>query len=638
MRVGASVPDEAPDFEVEAVRLWLEEALDAHSHALNRELAKHRQLMLTELTSRLMDKIAGTGRPNVPSLVDAGMQTKQPTGLMPTSDCREKSMGLQPPPTSAWCVVEPDATQGTPAILDVQFPGVVQESTMGVISSEDDGKGNGSPDKVMNQSTEEADKLITSPSQHTQKKSLALVGSGGDIYTCTLDPDSTGPMKTLQDVVLGTKFELFFGFLILLNTIVMAGEVQYRGFNTGSKLGYEPWNPSWFRMLLIVIEWTLGFCFTVELLLKFIVLRVEFFIFPVLDGSKGPLSCRQQLDRLDLWNLLDFFIVTFFWIGTLGDLDLPIDPMLLRLARLGRLLRLLRLVRSIQAFDSLYLLTAAIYCSISALFWSAMLIVTYQIMIALILNQMLESYILDESNLLETRREVFRYFGTFSRALFSMFEITLGNFVPVSRLLMDHVSEWYIFFNILHKCIIGFAVVSVVRGVFMHETFKVAATDDNIMVAQKTRAKNIHREKMHRLFEIADTDGSMTLDRSEFAEICEDKTLKTWLASMELEIQDSAHVFSLITGVEEGQGDEDVDLSLDMLVNSMANFKGPARQMQLSEVRQDCKQLRRMLKDVHTSLCRNSTKGEANGSTKDEANGSTKDEGRSLMEDEDENL
>ncbi len=65
----------------------------------------------------------------------------------------------------------------------------------------------------------------------------------------------------------------------------------------------------------------------------------------------------------------------------------------------------------------------------------------------------------------------------------------------------------------------------------MHETFKVAATDDNIMVAQKTRAKKVHRDKMQRLFEIADTDGSMTLDRGEFAEICADKVLKTWFLS-----------------------------------------------------------------------------------------------------------
>merc|ERR1712078_176798 len=112
---------------------------------------------------------------------------------------------------------------------------------------------------------------------------------------------------------------------------------------------------------------------------------------------------------------------------------------------------------------------------------------------------MLEGYVLDESNPYEKRQEGYRYFGTFSRSLFSMFEITLGNFVPVSRMLMENVSEWYILFNIFHKCAIGFAVVAVVRGVFMHETFKVAATDDNIMVAQKTRSKKIHRDKMQRL-------------------------------------------------------------------------------------------------------------------------------------------
>lgn len=137
----------------------------------------------------------------------------------------------------------------------------------------------------------------------------------------------------------------------------------------------------------------------------------------------------------------------------------------------------------------------------------------------------------------------------------------------------------------------------------MHETFKVAATDDNIMVAQKLRAKKIHRDKMQRLFEMADTDGSMSLDRDEFASICEDKTLKTWLASMELDIQDSNLVFSLITGVEEQkEGEDDVVLSLDQLVNYMSQLKGPARQMQMAEVRQDCKALRKMVTDLCTRM------------------------------------
>lgn len=43
-----------------------------------------------------------------------------------------------------------------------------------------------------------------------------------------------------------------------------------------------------------------------------------------------------------------------------------------------------------------------------------------------------------------------------------MFEITLANWPPVSRLLAENVSEWFMLFGVLHKLAIGFAVVSVV--------------------------------------------------------------------------------------------------------------------------------------------------------------------------------
>jgi len=42
-----------------------------------------------------------------------------------------------------------------------------------------------------------------------------------------------------------------------------------------------------------------------------------------------------------------------------------------------------------------------------------------------------------------------------------MFEITLANWPPVSRLLAENVSEWFMLFGVLHKLAIGFAVVSV---------------------------------------------------------------------------------------------------------------------------------------------------------------------------------
>merc|ERR1719491_913502 len=108
---------------------------------------------------------------------------------------------------------------------------------------------------------------------------------------------------------------------------------------------------------------------------------------------------------------------------------------------------------------------------------------------------------------IEKRREVYLLFGTFSRSMFTTFELTLGNWVPVSRTMIESVSEWYAPFTVCYKLVLGFAFVSVIRGVFLHETFKVASSDDDLMVVQKRRTIAKHRKQMARLFKQADRNG-----------------------------------------------------------------------------------------------------------------------------------
>merc|ERR1719240_570583 len=102
---------------------------------------------------------------------------------------------------------------------------------------------------------------------------------------------------------------------------------------------------------------------------------------------------------------------------------------------------------------------------------------------------------------------MFEYFGTFTRTQITMTEITFGNFVPVCRFLNEQVNESYGYFIIAYKVAAGFALLSVVRGVFLQQTFKAAASDDELMVVQKQRAQQLHQRKMTRFFNAAAVDG-----------------------------------------------------------------------------------------------------------------------------------
>jgi len=209
--------------------------------------------------------------------------------------------------------------------------------------------------------------------------------------------------------------------------------------------------------------------------------------------------------------------------------------------------------------------------------------------ISLFLGSLLtELYLSNSEQPLANRRTVFTYFGTFSRAMFSVFEITLGNWPPISRELAENVSEWFMLFGVLHKLTLGFAFVGVVNGIFMQETFKVAATNDAIMVRNRQRMVNTHAKKMKMFFKQADTSGDDKIDRGEFKKMLSNPSVSTWLASMELDEADHDLLFSLI---DDGDG----MLTLPELVKGVARLRGSARSIDLVQVK-------RQLEDIKITL------------------------------------
>lgn len=199
-------------------------------------------------------------------------------------------------------------------------------------------------------------------------------------------------------------------------------------------------------------------------------------------------------------------------------------------------------------------MTTALKGSLNVLAWAAVLLSTVQMMFALFINQLLVVAYFGENEIpVDERRKVFEYFGTFSRSMLSMFELTLANWPPICRLFQESVSEWCMPFIVLHKLLIGFAVIGVVNGVFMQETFKIASTDDRIMVRQKSITKEAHKKKMKALFDAADEKppyGKLSL--GEFIKTVETPYVKLWLAAMELTVEDVKNLFQLLDEGRDG--------------------------------------------------------------------------------------
>ncbi|CAK9073275.1 unnamed protein product [Durusdinium trenchii] len=355
-------------------------------------------------------------------------------------------------------------------------------------------------------------------------------------------------------------FEIFFACLIFLQAVAMAVEVQYTGFGWGYRLqfpGYEqPASDVWpsIPAFLQGVEIFFGTFFSVEVVLKISGLR------------------RAYLN--DPWNWFDFFLVAM-WLADMV-IAFPVNSSQLRLIRLVRLLRLVRLVRVVRGFDSLIVMTTALQESANGLFWVAVIMLVVQLLFALLLNQVLATMVAQRDFALEDEIVLFEHFGTFPRSMLTMFQVTLGTWVPVARVLQEIVSPAMNIFTILHKVTIGFACIGVINGVFMQETLRVAQSDDVIMMRDVGRRDRLHAEKMKAFFELSNQSGDTMISRDRWKHVMESPNTKQWFAAQGLSIADADEVFTLL------DADRSETMTIDELITGVARLHGAARSLDLA--------------------------------------------------------
>eukprot|EP00929_Paragymnodinium_shiwhaense_P109886 TRINITY_DN7646_c0_g1_i2.p1 TRINITY_DN7646_c0_g1~~TRINITY_DN7646_c0_g1_i2.p1 ORF type:complete len:615 (-),score=102.04 TRINITY_DN7646_c0_g1_i2:87-1931(-) len=352
-------------------------------------------------------------------------------------------------------------------------------------------------------------------------------------------------------------FESVFAALIFFNALCMGFEQQYIGFNTGydlevagqTKTSEETWPHA--EAVFFVAENFFGIVFTGEVVLKLAVFRVEFF--------------------RSLWNIYDSLIIVCWLIQNLSLLKVAIPPLLLRLTRMGRLLRLLRFAKSFQVFDVLHLLVRSLAACMNALMWSFLFIFIVMLGTSLMLMYLLEPAFKDEAIPYEERVLIYTYFGTFTNSMFAMYELTMGNWVPISRTIVQNISEWYIILFVIYRTFVGFAVLKVVTAIFNAETFRVTQNDDGIMLMHKERQIAMHTRRMKQLLLEGDDSQDGNLSMREFKDLLSDKQVQKWLLAQEIELKDVELAFSLI----DSSGDGSVDA--EELVRGLARLKGAAR-------------------------------------------------------------
>lgn len=252
-----------------------------------------------------------------------------------------------------------------------------------------------------------------------------------------------------------SRYEMLIAFILCINVLWMAFELQFSGVLAGYEMKFFPERPvstqampTW-ELVIEVGDMFFTVFFVLDVLIRICILRLDFWR-----------VCANYVD-------LAVSITSLVEVTILYAVDLPVHPVLFRLLRLGKLARAIRMVTMTSVLGSLQLLVKCLAASCNMLFWSFCLLTFVQCVAGLIVSTLCRDFVLDEKKDLGLREEVFRYYGTFTRTFLTMFEILFANWGPPCRVLTENFSEWFSVFFLTYRCVLGFAVLNVVNFLAM---------------------------------------------------------------------------------------------------------------------------------------------------------------------------
>eukprot|EP00746_Dinoflagellata_sp_MGD_P086712 gnl/MRDRNA2_/MRDRNA2_34347_c0_seq1.p1 gnl/MRDRNA2_/MRDRNA2_34347_c0~~gnl/MRDRNA2_/MRDRNA2_34347_c0_seq1.p1 ORF type:complete len:781 (-),score=174.89 gnl/MRDRNA2_/MRDRNA2_34347_c0_seq1:326-2668(-) len=284
-------------------------------------------------------------------------------------------------------------------------------------------------------------------------------------------------------------------FTSIIGASVVANAIQ---------LGIEVDYPQ-YKATYTVLEHLFTIVFTLEMLTKFVELRLAYFK----DGW-------NLADFVLVWlSILDCWILTFVIDAGEGP-DLRIFSML----RILRILRLLRAVRLFKVFHELWKIVKGILDSLRAVGWAAILLI-FQLYICgvfccvMVGKNTTAGYLrfedqIDHLDELGRDFDVYQFYGTVPRAMYTLFETCIE---PLNIRPVIERQPWMMGFFLAFIFISTFGLLNVIIGVIVEHTLAVSNEKKN---AEMVR---VFQEKMDKMeyvrencFIDQDEDGNVSVE------------------------------------------------------------------------------------------------------------------------------
>ncbi|CAK9024221.1 Sodium channel protein type 11 subunit alpha (NaN) (Sensory neuron sodium channel 2) (Sodium channel protein type XI subunit alpha) (Voltage-gated sodium channel subunit alpha Nav1.9) [Durusdinium trenchii] len=314
-----------------------------------------------------------------------------------------------------------------------------------------------------------------------------------------------------------------------------------------------------------VIEYIFFSIYCSDMLVRMIVLRKEWYF----DPKVGVMYMNIFDAFLVLLNFTELFMIPL--IDPEGT-DLNTNH--IRLIKFTRVARTLRIVRGLSILRQLRALIATCIASLGALFWSLILLLLMKVMFALVISQAIQLYVMSDADY-DVRILMNSWYGSFLRAMYTMFEITYsGGWPLLVRPVIEMVSPWYSIPFLLYVVFVVFAAIRIVTALFLKETLSTAANDAELVIEDSRRTAVQYQKKLEELFRLVDDDGDGNLTPEEFVEAMSLPSVDLYLRYLEITIRDCGPLFDILSG-------EDGLITISEFCQGIMQLKGNARALDM---------------------------------------------------------
>mmetsp|Transcript_727 Transcript_727/g.1287 ORF Transcript_727/g.1287 Transcript_727/m.1287 type:complete len:628 (+) Transcript_727:35-1918(+) len=358
-------------------------------------------------------------------------------------------------------------------------------------------------------------------------------------------------------------FDQFFASLIFINSVVIGVEVEVM-------VSTESLHP---LGVLEAIQFLFALSFMAELFIRAFG-TYPFFLHNLTDWKWNAFDCV-----IVFFSVIEMALAYIITGGAEADQVLTMVR-IIRIVRIARIIRVIRLLRQVRTMIYTLLNT------LSALFWSVMLMSIVMYIFSIGFTQAVMEHILRYEEVHEVRPDyeeaMLKYWGSLLKTTYTLFQCFTGGVSwsqPAEYL--RHLSGIYMLMFLGFLCFMVFAMMNVVTGFFCEHAFDMAQADKDQLVAEQLRQKDIFINHFRHLFELIDVDGSGDVSFAELQANIEDPQLQAYLAHLNISPTSAWQIFRLLDDDDSGH------VTIEEFVEGLLTMKGSASAIDALTIIQD---------------------------------------------------